>query len=496
MKEGRGKCKVISQSTDRNMKYETETDISEPGPHFLNPSKPPKHLHNFMAKSKSSTTAQAAPTNTLASQTLILDNGAHTIKAGFSTPGTTPSLENCHLIPNCIARSQRDKITYVGADLDTCGDFGELQIRRPVERGYVVNWESEKAVWERILFSNRSALQCDPHNVNLIVTEAPNAPGALQRNVDEMGFEEFEFRSLYRTIAPALNAFAPSPFEGAVAQDYGVPLECLLVVDVGHSHTTVTPLYHGRALHSACRRLEIGGKTLTNHLKDMLSRTMDMHREDWICQEIKEDVSYIAPSSQEFSSDLERVWKGGQKDPREIDACIVVDYVLPDYEQLKRGFARPHDPSKGAKLRRLGIGGQSEMVLPVGNERFTVPELLFTPGDIGMQQEGITGTIMQSIHALPQSLWQAFLANIEVVGGTSNIPGFMKRLEDELRSVVSDDYLVRVTQPADPLKNVWLGGARLAQNEELLKSLSVTRAEYLEHGDLWTRRKFAGKIGR
>jgi actin-related protein 6 len=87
------------------------------------------------------------------------------------------------------------------------------------------------------------------------------------------------------------------------------------------------------------------------------------------------------------------------------------------------------------------------------------------------------------------------LANILVVGASSKFPGFMERLEAELRTRLSDEYLVRISRAEDPLKNVWLGGARLAQNADVLKELVVTRQEYLEHGDVWTRRKFAGKTG-
>lgn len=232
---------------------------------------------------------------------------------------------------------------------------------------------------------------------------------------------------------------------------------------------------------------------MTNHLKDVLSRTVEVQKEDWIVQEIKEDVCYV---SQSFSTDLESVWKGGLKDPREIDTSIVVDYVLPDYEAVKRGFARPHNPKISRKDRALGLdGGPKEHLITIANERFTVPELLFTPSDIGMQQEGIPGTILQSLHSLPKGLWQPFLANILVVGASSKFPGFMERLEAELRTRLSDEYLVRISRAEDPLKNVWLGGARLAQNENVLKELVVTREEYLEHGDVWTRRKFAGKTG-
>ena len=145
------------------------------------------------------TSLSSAPSSLLAAHTLILDNGAHTIKAGFSTSST------CDVIPNCIARSplRRDNTTYIGSELTaSCKDFAELQIRRPVEKGCIVNWEGQKAIWERSLFEPvaNGGLGCNPHETNLILTEAPNAPVALQRNADEMVFEEFEFAGLYRTI--------------------------------------------------------------------------------------------------------------------------------------------------------------------------------------------------------------------------------------------------------------------------------------------------------
>jgi actin-related protein 6 len=111
---------------------------------------------------KGSSSAQTAQSR-LAAKTLIFDNGAHTIKAGFSSHNAEdkPNVEkDCHVIANCIARSQRDKRTYVGSELlDECWDFGELAFRRPVEKGFVVNWESEKAIWERSIVDKRSPLQ-------------------------------------------------------------------------------------------------------------------------------------------------------------------------------------------------------------------------------------------------------------------------------------------------------------------------------------------------
>jgi actin-related protein 6 len=80
--------------------------------------------------------------------TLVVDNGGYTIKAGLLAASAEPSYEDCRVSPNCIARSTRDKRTYISSELDSCKDFGELAFRRPVEKGFIVNWESEKAIWE------------------------------------------------------------------------------------------------------------------------------------------------------------------------------------------------------------------------------------------------------------------------------------------------------------------------------------------------------------
>jgi actin-related protein 6 len=88
------------------------------------------------------------PGSTVPMQTLVLDNGAYTLKAGLVAAAATPTYDDCRVIPNCIARSTRDKRTYIASELDDCKDFGELAFRRPVEKGFIVNWEAEKAIWE------------------------------------------------------------------------------------------------------------------------------------------------------------------------------------------------------------------------------------------------------------------------------------------------------------------------------------------------------------
>ncbi|EEH45075.1 uncharacterized protein PADG_01225 [Paracoccidioides brasiliensis Pb18] len=464
-----------------------------------------------MGSSKPSRTAKSAapPPQPLPLKTFIVDNGAYTMKAGYAPDQpSAESLDACLEIPNALART-RDRRVYIGAQLSTqISDWNEVTFRRPVEKGYVVSWEAEKEIWDHTFFDAGTArkpeVRCaDPENTTLVFTEAPNAMAALQKNADEIIMEEWGFGGYVRCIGPTLNAWneVHSLFGDPATSDPNSsvsPIECLLVIDSGYSHTTVTPVYKGRPLQRGIRRLEIGGKYLTNFLKELVSiRQYNMLDETYIINEVKETVCFV---SNDFTADLERTWKGnGKRNSHGSNGAegIVVDYVLPDPNSHKKGFVRPHESVLSGKKRKELLSGSApgmmaEDLLVLGNERFTVPEILFNPGDIGMKQLGIPEIVMQSLSVLPTGLHPAFLANIMVVGGNSLIPGFMERLETELRKLASTECVVRVKRPDDPIRSTWLGGSRFASNREALKEVAITRQQYQEHGSVWAGRRFSG----
>jgi actin-related protein 6 len=98
---------------------------------------------------------KAAEAAAVKPNSLIIDNGGWTIKAGLV--GASSSLEDCKVIPNCIARDQ-DRKVYVGAQLEKCKDFYQISLRRPLERGMVVNWELERAIWHTSFLSEKEAV--------------------------------------------------------------------------------------------------------------------------------------------------------------------------------------------------------------------------------------------------------------------------------------------------------------------------------------------------
>ena len=278
------------------------------------------------------------------------------------------------------------------------------------------------------------------------------------------------------------------------------PAEILMIIDSGYSHTTVTPLLLGRPIQFAVRRLDIGGKLMTNYLTRLLSvRQYDMRDDTYLVNQIKEKTCFI---SKDFKADMEKCWKGPKGDRREIYETaggIAKDYVLPDYHARKEGEVRDHDPNAATKLKEL-IKGKglvaSEDILTLRSERFTVPELLFSPTDIGLRQSGIAQLVLDSLSALPQGLWPGFLANIVCVGGNTKFPEFIARLQAEMRALAPAECILRMARPDDPIIATWQGGAALARDEVRLAKLSVTKEEYEEwgtQGAAWTARKFGGR---
>ncbi|KAG8902331.1 Actin- protein 6 [Tulasnella sp. 403] len=220
---------------------------------------------------------------------LVLDNGASTIKAGVKT-------DEAKIIPNAIARSKGDKRMYIGPDIENCRDYFALHYRLPFEKGYLTDWDTEKAVWDRTFSDN--VLGLDPTNLSLLVTEPYFNLPKIQETYDQLVFEEYEFLSYYRTSAAALIPHGNLFCDGGSSQP-----ECMIVVDSGFSFTHVVPILSGSVVWSAVRRIDVGGKLLTNHLKEIISyRHYNMMDQTFIVNEIKEKCCYV---SENFASDLE-----------------------------------------------------------------------------------------------------------------------------------------------------------------------------------------------
>lgn len=112
-------------------------------------------------------------------------------------------------------------------------------------------------------------------------------------------------------------------------------------------------------------------------------------------------------------------------------------YVLPDYTNSKLGFIKSKDEAIQAE----------EQIMVMNNERITVPELLFHPSDIGLNQAGLAESVVQAVEtsgALDDEEKQLMYDSVVLVGGNTMFKNFKQRFTTELRSLMPDEYDLNV----------------------------------------------------
>ncbi|EOD13905.1 hypothetical protein EMIHUDRAFT_243656 [Emiliania huxleyi CCMP1516] len=356
---------------------------------------------------------------------VVIDNGGHTCKVGFAGQSDP---ERCLLNGVVKTKGPTGKV-YVGDQYEACPDYSSLQYRLSLERGCLVNWDTQAEVWSRALGAD--VLAVNPADCSLLLSEIPMCPTSIQAS----------------QRAPEASAAPPMPAS--------------LVVDAGFSATHVVPIFGSAALNYGIKRLGLGGKLLTNHLKQVISyRAYNVPKST-----APERLCYV---SLDFDADLALTRFRGKKN------TIRREFVMPDY---KKG--------------RVPADRAEEQALSLSNERITVPELLFHPSDIGLEQAGLPECIVQAAEACPPDMREALYANILVTGGSSRFPNFEERLQRELRALVPSDLPIGFTAASDPTLAAWRGGSIFAAAAEY-DSAVVTKEQYREEGHALCRRRFAG----
>ena len=196
------------------------------------------------------------------------------------------------------------------------------------------------------------------------------------------------------------------------------------MASAGNFDISDRPLWHVFSIDSwDYYRIDIGGKLLTNHLSTLVSfRQWNMLDQTHIVNDVKEKCCYVSSS---FSNDLERCrWVCSFIQIFTADApyysrrlgvnANAIEYILPDFSRNRHGYVRgqpiftvaptvnlgrgdakprPGSPADGLTETAGQDGSQlsyedrapseSDQILYMSNERFTVPELVFNPSDIG-----------------------------------------------------------------------------------------------------------------
>lgn len=325
-------------------------------------------------------------------------------------------------------------------------------------------------------------LGVDPKEHSLVTTAPLFAPTVLNETMDQVVFEEFGFRSYARVNAaemcvlsysehcrqrhlantsisssiiendPVAVALEANPVKkrrrtkaavetaSVAVPDVGLEVpftfdasSCQLVVDSGFSFTHVVPVIDGRAYLRGVKRINVGGKLLTNYLKEVVSfRQWNVMDDTRVINELKEALCYV---SLDFDEEMHKFHLGSRKDRKH--------WVLPDFVNSFEGKLRSEE--SGMNLQN----GSDEQALELGVELISVPEVLFNPSDIGLGQAGVAEAIQQAVAMCPEELHSALYANILLVGGNTKFAHFRERLERELRPLVPMEYALEIHAPTE-----------------------------------------------
>jgi actin-related protein 6 len=82
-----------------------------------------------------------------------------------------------------------------------------------------------------------------------------------------------------------------------------------------------------------------------------------------IVQQIKESCSFV---SEKFHHDMQVA--------SQRDGPLHREFVLPDYKTVKKGYVKTPE----------SVIEPDQQVIKLATERFTVPEVIFSPNDIGI----------------------------------------------------------------------------------------------------------------
>ena len=100
-------------------------------------------------------------------------------------------------------------------------------------------------------------------------------------------------------------------------------------------------------------------------------------------------------------------------------------------------------------------------------ERFAIPELLFRPSDIGINQMGIAEAIVHVIGNFPAEVQSPLYGNILLVGGSCNLANFKQRVEKEVRMLAPAQCEIKISLGAKYLSNFWYFDSLIYDPNEL-----------------------------
>jgi actin len=366
---------------------------------------------------------------------IIIDNGTGMVKAGFAGNDAPeyifPSIIGTTKYANTMYTEESNQGMYIGND--AIDKRGILKLRYPMEHGIVNNWTDMESIWKYTF--DKLSVDYTLHNVML--TEPPLNPKKNREKMMEIMFDTFNVPASFVAIQGVLGLYSSGRTTG-------------IVLDIGDGVAHTIPIIEGYNISHAMNRYDLAGRDITEYLRKLLEQKgyrFTTSSEKEIIKNIKEKLCYCAIDYD-----------------KELNSCassnITKSYKLPDGNTIY-----------------------------LDTEMFQAPEILFEPGLIGKEYNGIHNTIYDSIQKTDMDLRKMLFSNIVLSGGTTMIKNMDKRLEKEL-NILKPVKMSNATIYAPPERkySVWLGGSILCGLYSF-KNMWITKKEFDEYGSVIIHKK-------
>ena len=389
---------------------------------------------------------------------LVLDVGAHSFRAGYGGEDTVKVLESSQIgvtdenefrVPLNFYQHRDDLDVRSVASFD-----GKQVVYDPKALAAVMHYACHKAL-----------PYVDVSNSPLIMTEPNRVTPGVRKLMYETAFEDVGVPSFFA-------------LKKAVAACFSVGRSSGVVLDVGASHVSVTPVFETFSLQRGVQEHAFAGDSLDMVVASLLEQRGLHVGPKFGLGDGRVRPSYVNAAIQRtIIQPLKHDNMKTNESPIPASAFTAWQYQGP--MAMETAGPQVHELPDGTKLDVSGIAS-------------LVPELLFEPlhlaasplarVEVSGNFQGVASTLADAVCAVDIDARKTVASEIVVCGGSTAFAKFPERLQRSLDSTIFPKVKITAMPAAiDRISASWLG-CSIASSLATFQHQWISKSQYYEHG--------------